>query len=450
MTASGSRGVKAVQRQKARYPAGKGCSIIVSLDTIVINGGATLSGTVSTGGAKNSALPLLFATLLAGGEYRFHNVPMLRDIDSTMVLLKHLDYGIDRDGTTVSVHARDCGHLDAPYDIVRKMRASILCLGPLLTRYGRAKVSLPGGCAIGTRPINLHIEALQQMGADIEIDSGYVIAKARRLHGTCIVFENATVGGTENLMLAATLAKGTTVLENAAKEPEIVDLADCLVKMGARIEGAGSSVITIEGVDELRPCNHTVIPDRIEAGTLLIAGAITGGDVRVNDCNPGHIDALIRRMIECGFRIDTGADWMRVLPCDRWRAVDASTAPYPGFPTDLQAQFMALMTLAQGTSVITERIFENRFMHVQELVRMGANITPKTQVAIVRGEPGSLSGAPVMATDLRASASLVLAGLAARGETTVNRIYHLDRGYEKLEAKLKSLGARIDRRASES
>ena len=328
------------------------------------------------------------------------------------------------------------------------MRASILCLGPLLTRYGRAKVSLPGGCAIGTRPINLHIEALQQMGAEIEIDHGFVVAKAKRLHGACIVFENATVGGTENLMLAATLAKGTTIIENAAKEPEIVDLAECLVKMGARIDGAGSSVISIEGVDQLRPCSHKVIPDRIEAGTLLIAGAISGGDVRINECVPGHIDALIQRMTECGFRIDTGADWMRVLPCDSWRAVDVSTAPYPGFPTDLQAQFMALMTVARGTSVITERIFENRFMHVQELVRMGANITPKTQVSVVRGEPGSLNGAPVMATDLRASASLVLAGLAAEGETIVNRIYHLDRGYEKLEAKLKRLGARIERRAA--
>ena len=421
-----------------------------ALDTIVIKGGARLSGTVSTGGAKNAALPLLFATLLADGEYRFHNVPLLRDIDSTTLLLEHLDHETERHGETLHVHAVECGHLDAPYDIVRKMRASILCLGPLLTRYGRAKVSLPGGCAIGTRPINLHIEALQQMGAEIDIDGGYVIARAKRLKGATIVFENATVGGTENLMLAATLAKGTTVLENAAKEPEIVDLADCLVKMGARIDGAGSSVVTIEGVDQLRPCSHRVIPDRIEAGTLLIAGAITGGDVRINDCIPGHIDALVQRMVECGFRIDRGSDWLRVLPCNGWRAVDASTAPYPGFPTDLQAQFMALMTVANGTSVITERIFENRFMHVQELVRMGANITPKTQVAVVRGHPGGLNGAPVMATDLRASASLVLAGLVAQGETTVNRIYHLDRGYERLEAKLKALGADIERRAGES
>ncbi|MEJ2299835.1 MAG: UDP-N-acetylglucosamine 1-carboxyvinyltransferase, partial [Woeseiaceae bacterium] len=299
-----------------------------------------------------------------------------------------------------------------------------------------------------TRPVNLHIEALRQMGAEIDIEGGYVNAQADRLHGACIVFENSTVGGTENLMLAATLARGTTVLENAAKEPEICDLAGYLRKMGARIEGDGSSVITIEGVDRLEPATHTVIPDRIEAGTLLIAGAITGGDVTVTDCVPGHIDALTRRMAECGFEIETGPDSVRVKPCTEWRSTDISTAPYPGFPTDLQAQFMALMTLANGTSVITERIFENRFMHVQELVRMGADITPKTQVAVVRGAPHGLTGAPVMATDLRASASLVLAGLSAAGETTVNRIYHLDRGYEKLEVKLRSLGARIERRAA--
>ena len=414
----------------------------------MIKGGVALSGSVATGGAKNSALPLLFATLLADGEHRFHNVPRLMDIDSTAVLLEHLHCSVRRENGCLVVDVSDCGGSDAPYDIVRKMRASILCLGPLLSRYGRARVSLPGGCAIGTRPVNLHIEALRQMGAEIDIEGGYVNAQVDRLHGACIVFENATVGGTENLMLAATLARGTTVLENAAKEPEICDLAGYLRKMGARIEGDGSSVITIEGVDRLEPATHTVIPDRIEAGTLLIAGAITGGDVTVTDCVPGHIDALTRRMAECGFEIETGPDSVRVKPCTEWRSTDISTAPYPGFPTDLQAQFMALMTLANGTSVITERIFENRFMHVQELVRMGADITPKTQVAVVRGAPHGLTGAPVMATDLRASASLVLAGLAAAGETTVNRIYHLDRGYEKLEVKLRSLGARIERRAA--
>jgi UDP-N-acetylglucosamine 1-carboxyvinyltransferase len=319
-------------------------------------------------------------------------------------------------------------------------------LGPLLSRYGEAKVSLPGGCAIGSRPINLHIEPLQQLGATIEIENGYVLAKAKRLKGERIVFDFATVGGTENIMMAASLAQGTTVLENVAKEPEIVDLANCLRKMGAKIEGDGTSVITIDGVDELKPVNHRVIPDRIEAGTLLIAGAITGGDVTVTDCVPADLDSLLNKLHDCGFTIESGDDWVRVKPLKKWRAVDVDTAPHPGFPTDLQAQFMALMTQAKGTSVITERIFENRFMHVQELARMGANITPKSQVSIVRGEKGGLSGAPVMATDLRASACLILAALATEGETTVSRIYHLDRGYENLEKKLASLGANIERR----
>ena len=416
------------------------------MDVIVINGGKALHGSASTSGAKNAALPLLFASLLAPGEHRFDNVPMLKDIDSTELLLNHLNCQTHRDGSTMTVNSMQPQELVAPYEIVRKMRASILCLGPLLARYGEAKVSLPGGCAIGSRPINLHIEPLQQLGATIEIENGYVIAKANRLVGDRIVFDFATVGGTENIMMAASLCRGTTVLENVAKEPEIIDLADCLRGMGAQIEGDGTSVITIEGVDELKPANHSVIPDRIEAGTLLIAGAISGGDVKVTNCVPGHLDALINKLADCGFEIETGDDWVRVKPCLSWKAVDVDTAPHPGFPTDLQAQFMALMTQANGTSVITERIFENRFMHVQELARMGANITPKSQVAIVRGEPGGLSGAPVMATDLRASASLILAGLATKGETVVSRIYHLDRGYENLEAKLRGLGAQIERR----
>jgi UDP-N-acetylglucosamine 1-carboxyvinyltransferase len=416
------------------------------MDVIVINGGKALSGSVATSGAKNAALPLLFASLLAPGEHRFDNVPLLKDIDSTELLLNHLNCQTRRDGSSMTVISNRPEELVAPYDIVRKMRASILCLGPLLARYGEAKVSLPGGCAIGSRPINLHIEPLQQLGANIEIENGYVIAKADRLVGERIVFDFATVGGTENIMMAASLCRGTAVLENVAKEPEIVDLAECLRGMGAKITGDGTSVITIEGVDELKPANHSVIPDRIEAGTLLIAGAITGGDVTVTNCVPGDLDALINKLGDCGFEIETGADWIRVKPCTNWRAVDVDTAPHPGFPTDLQAQFMALMTQAHGTSVITERIFENRFMHVQELARMGANITPKSQVAIVRGEKGGLSGAPVMATDLRASASLILAGLATEGETIVNRIYHLDRGYENLEAKLRGLGAQIERR----
>ena len=416
------------------------------MDAIFINGGKALKGTVATSGAKNAALPLLFATLLAEGEHQFENVPRLMDIDSTELLLNHLNCETSRTANSMTVNVRRPDSLIAPYDIVRKMRASILCLGPLLSRYGKAKVSLPGGCAIGSRPINLHIEPLQQLGAHIEIENGYVLAKAKRLKGERIVFDFATVGGTENIMMAASLALGTTVLENVAKEPEIVDLANCLRKMGANIEGDGTSVITIEGVDELKPVNHRVIPDRIEAGTLLIAGAITGGDVTVTDCVPADLDSLLNKLHDCGFTIESGADWVRVKPLKKWRAVDVDTAPHPGFPTDLQAQFMALMTQAKGTSVITERIFENRFMHVQELARMGANITPKSQVSIVRGEKGGLSGAPVMATDLRASACLILAALATEGETTVSRIYHLDRGYENLEAKLASLGANIERR----
>ena len=416
------------------------------MDVIAITGGTTLKGSVATSGAKNAALPLLFASLLAPGEHRFENVPQLKDIDSTELLLNHLNCITNRNGTTLTVVSSEPEELVAPYDIVRKMRASILCLGPLLARYGEAKVSLPGGCAIGSRPINLHIEPLQQLGATIEIENGYVIAKADRLKGERIVFDFATVGGTENIMMAATLCQGTTILENVAKEPEIIDLANCLRGMGAKIEGDGSSVITIEGVTELKPANHSVIPDRIEAGTLLIAGAITGGDVKVTNCVPGDLDSLVNKMKDCGFEIESGEDWLRVKPCTSWRAVDVDTAPHPGFPTDLQAQFMALMTQAEGTSVITERIFENRFMHVQELARMGANITPKSQVAIVRGEKGGLTAAPVMATDLRASASLILAGLATKGETVVSRIYHLDRGYENLEAKLRGLGAQIERR----
>jgi UDP-N-acetylglucosamine 1-carboxyvinyltransferase len=416
------------------------------MDTIIINGGKALNGTVATSGAKNAALPLLFATLLAEGEHTFENVPQLMDIESTELLLNHLNCATRRAGHQLKVTVNTPQSLVAPYDIVRKMRASILCLGPLLTRHGKVKVSLPGGCAIGTRPINLHIEPLLQLGANIEIENGYVIAEAERLVGERIVFDFATVGGTENIMMAATLARGTTILENVAKEPEIIDLARCLRGMGAKIEGEGSSVITIEGVDELKPAQHSVIPDRIEAGTLLLAGAITGGDVKVVDCVPGDLDALTKKMIECGFEIETGENWLRVKPCNHWRAVDMDTAPHPGFPTDLQAQFMALMTQAHGTSVITERIFENRFMHVQELARMGANITPKTQVAVVRGKKGGLSGAPVMATDLRASACLILAGLATEGETIVSRIYHLDRGYENLVGKLQGLGARIERR----
>jgi len=415
------------------------------VDSIVVVGGNKLSGKVSTSGSKNAALPILFSTLLADGEHRFDNVPALRDIDSTELLLAALNCDVEREDHSMQVVVRPPVAAEASYDLVRKMRASILCLGPLLARYGEARVSLPGGCAIGSRPIDLHVDTMRRLGAEIDIEEGYVIARAKRLRGERILFEKLTVGGTENALMAASLAKGTTVIENAAKEPEVVDLARYLKTMGAKIDGEGTSVITIEGVDELVPGQHTIVADRIEAGTLLIAGAITGGDVTVETCEPEHLRSLIEHLIACGFDVTSDETSISIAACDRWTATDISTAPYPGFPTDLQAQFMALMTQAEGTSVITEGIFENRFMHVQELVRLGADISPMSQVAVVRGKRGGLSGAPVMATDLRASASLILAGLVAKGKTRVNRIYHLDRGYEHLEEKLRSLGADVSR-----
>lgn len=415
------------------------------MDSIVVVGGKKLSGRVSTSGSKNAALPILFSSLLADGVHRFDNVPALRDIDSTALLLSALNCEVERDDHSMKVLVKPPAKAEASYDLVRKMRASILCLGPLLARYGEARVSLPGGCAIGSRPIDLHVDTMRRLGAEIDVEAGYVIARADRLKGDRILFEKLTVGGTENALMAATLAKGTTVLENAAKEPEVVDLAHYLKTMGAKIEGEGTSVITIEGVDELVPGQHRIVADRIEAGTLLIAGAITGGDVTVDNCEPEHLRSLIDHLIACGFSVTSDKTSISVAACDSWKATDISTAPYPGFPTDLQAQYMALMTQAEGTSVITEGIFENRFMHVQELVRLGADISPMSQVAVVRGHRGGLSGAPVMATDLRASASLILAGLVAKGETRVNRIYHLDRGYEHLEEKLRSLGADVAR-----
>jgi len=419
------------------------------MDKLIIQGGAKLKGTVRTGGAKNSALPLLFSTLLAEGRHQFLNVPQLKDIDSTSSLLESLGCSIQRESDIFEVTtALPKDGLEAHYDLVRKMRASILCLGPLLTKYGEARVSLPGGCAIGTRPIDLHLYAMKALGAEINIEHGYVTAKAKRLKGGRVSFRTVTVGGTENVMMAASLAKGTTTIENAALEPEIVDLANYLNAMGARVTGAGSPTITIEGVDSLSPAQHKVIPDRIEAATLLIAGAITGGDVTVTDCLPEHIQALLEKMEASGFQLEKNEDSVRVLPCAKFVGVDMETSPYPGFATDIQAQYMALMCVAHGSTTITETIFENRYMHVQELVRLGADVQHRGQVAIVKGHPGQLKGAPVMATDLRASASLVIAGLVAEGETEVNRIYHLDRGYEKLEEKLTSLGAKI-RRAAE-
>ena len=415
------------------------------MDKMLIKSGTVLSGTVATSGAKNAALPILFSTLLAEGEHQFDNVPNLKDIESTAQLLASLGCSSQRAGNIFKIQVTALKSFEAHYDLVRKMRASILCLGPILSKYGEAVVSLPGGCAIGSRPIDLHLDAMKALGAEIILKDGYVLAKAKKLKGATVFFEKTTVGGTENLLMAATLAEGTTLIENAAKEPEIVDLANYLNKMGAKVSGQGTSVIKIEGVQKLTPAKHSIMPDRIEAGTLLIAGAITGGDVTVSHCQPHDLESLIIKLKESGFKIETTSSTMRVLPLKSWDAVDITTAPHPLFPTDLQAQFMALMTVAKGTSVITETVFENRFMHVTELMRLGADITPKTQVAVIRGRPGGLSAAPVMATDLRASASLVLAGLVASGETSVNRIYHLDRGYENLEVKLSQLGAQVRR-----
>lgn len=414
------------------------------MDKIVVEGGHPLRGKVRVSGSKNAALPLLFSTLLASGRHVFRRVPRLKDVESTADLLNTLNISSLWDGDSLVIEGQEAETPEAHYDLVRKMRASVLCLGPLLARYGTARVSLPGGCAIGARPINLHLEALEKMGASIQIENGYVEATCKRLKGTTISFDGVTVTGTENIMMAAVFAEGVTILENSAKEPEIVDLAGYLKKMGAKIQGAGTSVITIEGVNQLAPSSYDVMPDRIEAGTLLLAGAITGGSVEVEGFDPTIIDALLEKLKEVGFTVKSLKTGVSLSSPKTWSGTDMSTAPYPGFATDLQAQFMALMCLAQGTSIITETVFENRFMHVQELQRMGADITPKTRVAVVRGR-SYLTGAPVMATDLRASASLVLAGLAARGETVVNRIYHLDRGYEGLEKKLSLLGAKIKR-----
>jgi len=417
----------------------------MSLDKMVVHGGIELNGEVTASGAKNSALILLFSSLLAEGKHTFRNVPELMDVDSAGKLLQSLGCETKREGSTYTVNVKRPSSMEAHYDLVRKMRASILCLGPLLAKYGEAIVSLPGGCAIGTRPIDLHLEGMKALGAEIVLEEGYVKAHAKKLKGANILFETVTVGGTENLMMAASLAEGTTVLENAAKEPEIVDLAEYLNKMGAKIKGAGTSIITIEGVSTLRPAEHTVMTDRIEAGTLVIAVAISCGEVTVLNINPDWIESLIFKLKESGFKISSNKNSVTIHKAKSWQAVDITTAPYPLFPTDLQAQFMALMSVAEGTSVISETVFENRFMHVQELCRLGADINPKNRVCVVRGKPNGLKGAPVMATDLRASASLVLAGLSAKGETTVGRIYHLDRGYERLEEKLSKLGAKIGR-----
>ncbi len=408
---------------------------------IVIKGPNTLTGEVKVSGAKNAVLPILFSTLLAKGKHEFTNTPDLKDVDLTLKLLDSFGAKTTRQESCITVDTSNISNTKAPYELVKQMRASILCLGPLVSKWGEALVSLPGGCAIGTRPINQHIEGLKSLGADIQIKNGYVSATALSLTGSRIVFDGVSVGGTENILMAAVLAKGTTVIENAAKEPEINDLITYLKKMGAKIEGVGTSVLEVEGVDKLTPETFEIMPDRIEAGTFLIAGAITKGNVKVI-CEPKHLDALTRKLKEAGFNISSGKDYIQITPGKTIGPVDVTTAPYPGFATDLQAQFMALMTQACGSSVITETIFENRFMHVSELNRLGANITSKTTVAIIRGKK-DLCGAQVMATDLRASASLVIAGLAAKGTTIIHRAYHIDRGYEKIQDKLKGLTANI-------
>jgi len=418
------------------------------MDKIIIQGGSPLSGEVETSGAKNAALPLLATAILTEEKITYHRIPHLKDISTMMTLLAYqgADVGYD-DQQCLHVDASSANKPEAPYELVKTMRASALVLGPLLARFGKARVSLPGGCAIGARPIDMHLKGLEAMGAVIQIEQGDVIAEAPNgLHGASIVFDQVTVTGTENLMMAAALADGETILDNASREPEVVNLADSLRAMGADISGDGTNRIVIRGVKKLSGGELTVIPDRIEAATYLAAGLITGGDVTVRQCDPTALEAFLARVREAGAQVETGEDFIRCIPDGRLKAVNIHTLPHPGFPTDLQAQFMSLMTLANGSSVIRETIFENRFMHVQELARMGADIRLDGNTAIVTGVP-KLSGAPVMATDLRASASLVLAGLAAQGETVISRVYHIDRGYERIEEKLRRLGANIERQS---
>ena len=418
------------------------------MDKIVIEGGARLRGEVKVSGAKNAALPLLASSLLASGASTFKNVPRLNDVVTMGKLLGRLGCEVDDGGRTVVVAPPESSgkrrDFEAPYELVKTMRASVLVLGPLVARYGRARVSLPGGCAIGARPIDQHLKGLQAMGAHVTLSHGYVECEARRLRGARIVLDIPTVTGCENLMMAAALARGVTIIENAAREPEVEELAQVLVKMGARIEGAGTPIIQIEGVDELQPIEHTILPDRIEAGTFLVAAAITRGDVLVRHLRADHLDAVIAKMREAGVQVTPEGDGLRVRHHGDIGQLDITTQPYPGFPTDMQAQLMVQCAVARGQSVIKEAIFENRYMHVPELTRMGADIHVDGRVAIIRGV-SRLSGATVMATDLRASASLVLAGLVARGTTEVLRVYHLDRGYERIEKKLRALGAHIRR-----
>lgn len=417
------------------------------MDKLVISGGIPLHGEVQISGAKNSALPILASTILGGGECVITNVPRVVDVVTMGKLLGMLGVTVEHEGNRAFIKADVIKSTQAPYDLVKTMRASVLVLGPLVARWGEATVSLPGGCAIGSRPVNLHLAGLAKLGAEVSIEHGYIRARAKRLTGARIYCDTPTVTGTENLMMAASLAQGTTVIENAAKEPEIVDLADFLSKRGARIAGAGTDVITIEGVRELRGSDHEVIPDRIEAGTHLVAGAITKGCVSVNRCRPDHLDPLLNKLQEAGAEVQVEKERIRLdaSKVTRLKGVDVRTLPYPGFPTDMQAQMVALMSVADGTSVVTETVFESRFMHVEELCRMGADIRVEGNRLVITGRD-RLTGAPVMASDLRASAGLVLAGLAAEGTTEVLRVYHLDRGYERIEDKLRGLGAAVERR----
>ncbi len=418
------------------------------MENLIIKGGKRLSGTVLTSGAKNAALPILAATILTEGKTRLLNVPDVVDIDSMCKLLSNLGVAIssrDADRHIIDLNMGHLSQLEAPYDLVRKMRASVTVLGPMLAKYGHARVSMPGGCAIGERPINIHLTALAKMGASIEIDHGYVEATAGRLVGTSINLDYPTVGGTENIICAAALAKGTTVIDNAAREPEIVDLADFLNEAGARVSGAGTHQVIVDGVDTLRGVEHSIIPDRIEAGTYALAAAITGGEVTVSGCNPNHLGVLLEKLFDAGCEVSTSGNSLTVKATGRARPVSITTQPYPGYPTDLQAQWLAFMTLADGSSIIKETVFERRFTHVQELRRLGAKITVDGDTAVVTGVE-RLQGAPVMCTDIRASASLILAGLAAENSTVISRVYHLDRGYERIGEKLRPLGADIVRK----
>jgi len=416
------------------------------LDRLIVKGGVPLKGEIRISGAKNAVLPIMAAALLADKPVTIQNVPHLHDVTTTMELLGRMGvHLVINEKMDIEIDAGPINSLYAPYELVKTMRSSILVLGPMLSRYGRADVSLPGGCAIGSRPVNLHIKGLRAMGADIDVEQGYIKARVDRLQGARLVMDMVTVTGTENLMMAATLANGTTVIENAAREPEVVDLADCLNSMGAKVGGAGTDTIEIEGVERLSGTRYSVLPDRIETGTYLVAAAITGGHVRLKDTRPNVMDSVLQVLREAGARITVGEDWIELdMKGGRPAAVNVHTAPYPAFPTDMQAQFTALNVIAEGAGTITETVFENRFMHVQEMQRMGANIQLEGNTAISNGV-ARLTGAPVMATDLRASASLVLAGLVADGETIVDRIYHIDRGYECIEEKLAQLGANIRR-----